>query len=985
MSNQNKPASAFGSPGSYPRMDVNRPSNPVAESVTGKMVAPQNVSGTAVRLNRELRAPDQALMQRISDQTTNNIVSTKSLLQILPDTELAMQIMVSSILSPKDMVSTELQYSVESGQFNNELSGALLECIRTHFDSTYKMGEQLPKILQDALFLTGSYPMVVLPENVIDEVINSPNRVAMESIRDQIEPGKNRLRAVGLLGNKPAENATPGAVDFLGLESLSTSLEQWNQGRAAYDPEVKAFAGVEDKSKTWDPMLSVTDNPNALKMPRLQEKMRTDRVQDVLAKQDLALETYKTPVFNQKNKPKSLYRNRRYRYQGVVALQPSSTLKKESVGHPLVMRMPSEAVIPVHVPSNPEEHLGYFVLLDQMGNPLVRANEADYYTNLSQNLNSQSSGMDALIAKTRRDTQGRDDPSMSRQMDVEEMERIYGDLVEAELKARLSTGVYGENVQVARPTEVYRIMMARALNKMRTQLLYIPAEMMVYVAFDYNQHGVGQSLLAKSKILAGLRAMMTFATSMAAMKNSVGRTNVNINLSEQDPDPSGTVEFLLHEHSKLRRGGFPLGNSDPNDLISYIQNAAVEVTVQGNSAYPETSVKVEDLQTNRAKPDQDLVDDLRKRHLMALGLSPETVDASYGAEFATSVVQNNLLLTKRVLMYQRALVVFIEEFIQKYTLSSQTLMDELRQIVKDNQSKLDAEDKETIDRAQDTADKQDAVQNGVPREQVIEERPLEDEHFASRRADDAAALDDTDDDGIDGLITEFIQAIRVALPAPDTATLENQMKAFDEYAEALEKALKVYMDAEFITSTELGELAQYLPAAIAATKAHYLRQWLRNNNVLPELNELVTFDDKEDPDLDLLETHEAHMEGLGKSLMSYLQRIAKVREKLDPKAKEVADTLGTPEASGGGMDAFGGGGDTFGSDTFGSDAGGDGLGGDLDTSGIDAIGTDTTDVTETSEETTDTTDSDTDADAADADPAADTASADDAAAEDDAK
>lgn len=922
MSSPSKPETAFGGTAGqqYPRMGINRNLNPIAEAVVEKMVAPQNISTQAARQRKEVRAPDMALMQKISDMTTNNVTSIEALMQMLPDTGLAMQILVSSILSPKDMVSTELHYSVDPGQFNAELSGALLECIRTHYDNTYKMGDQLPTYLQDALFYRGAYPMVILPENTIDDAINSPTRVSIESIKSQVDLDKGVVKSVGILGNPVAsDNAT--RADALGLEHLQMSMENWRGGRAEYNPKVNPFT-ANGASGSFDPRLSITDNPNALKLPGLVAKMRSDRLQDLLSVQQLSNEAHDT-VFNGRRDNngapvKSLYRDRRYKHTSVVAMRPSSTLKKKSVGNPLVLHMPVESVIPVHVPSNPKEHLGYFILLDQMGNPVVRANEADYYTNLSHNLNTQSTGIDALVARARRDTQGRDDPSMTRQQDIEELERVYGELVEAELKQRLATGVYGDNVEVAKPEQVYRIMLARALNKMQTQLLYVPAEMMVYIAFDYNQYGVGESLLGKSKIIAGLRSLMMFANTMAAMKNSVGRTNLNITLSEQDPDPQGTVEFMIHEHSKLRRGGFPLGNNDPNDLVSYIQNAGVEITVSGNAAYPETSLKVEDVQTSRVKPDQDLVDDLRKRHLMALGLSPETVDAGFGAEFATSVVANNLLLTKRVLMYQRILTSFLAEFIVKYTLASPSLMDELREIIKDNRSKLDEEDEETIQDGQKTADKKEAAQTAVSQTPgVIEERPLE------ANQDDP---DDQDDEGVDQLITDFLYALQVTLPAPDTATLTNQIKAFDEYAEALDKALAVYLDSGFLTTTEFGELEEYIEPAIKATRAHYLRQWLRTNNVMPELDELTTFGEDSSPTLNMLETHGEHMKGIAESLLGYLKAIAASRKKLDPRTAEVKADLG--------------GGEPAANDEFGSGTTDDGMGGDTTT---DDTTTDTTD------------------------------------------
>ena len=109
----------------FARIDTTR-RDPAMDAVLSKMV--RSVDGGMAgnnSMSRPLRAPDQALLQKISDITTGNINDAASLFQLLPDTELAMQILVSSIISPKDMVATELNFAVDQSQFNSELAGEL--------------------------------------------------------------------------------------------------------------------------------------------------------------------------------------------------------------------------------------------------------------------------------------------------------------------------------------------------------------------------------------------------------------------------------------------------------------------------------------------------------------------------------------------------------------------------------------------------------------------------------------------------------------------------------------------------------------------------------------------------------------------------------------------------------------------------------------------------------------------------------------------
>lgn len=850
MSNPtHRQVSAFEQTGdNAPRMDV-RKQNPQLSRVIEKLVAPHRSTAQYRRENQKINMPDMGLYQRISDETLANVNSSSSMVQLLPDLELAMQILISSILSPKDMVSTQLTYTVDNSSFTSEVSGQMLECVRDFFENTYKISDDLTGILENILFYKGAHILAVLPENSIDEIINSPTRVTMESISDYYDASTKTIRHLGILGSPSAGNSTN-----IGLESI---FEQSNVGTASqYSPHIKV--------KSTDIYVSVVDNPSILKMPRVAERIRKERLNAKLSLGKIRRTSLES------DKSDSLYRTRRYKNTAAIAVVPGNQLKRQTEGRPLVMNLPTEAVIPVHIPSSPDEHLGYFVLLDEMGNPLVRNNEQDYFNELASGMQQNKEMVNQLIARTGRNTNGLGLMQGSeRQQEIDELSRVYGDLVEQELYSRLKNGVYGDNVAVSRPSEVYRIMLSRSLQQQRTQLLYIPAEMVTYMAFSYNKYGVGESLLQGSKIVGSIRAMLMFANTMAAIKNSVGRTKLAIQLDPQDPDPSTTVEFLIHEYARATQNAYPLGVTAPRDLIQYLQNAAVEVEVSGNAAYPETKMEIQDGGATRVKPDNELETSMRDRQLMSLGLSPEVVDAGTKAEFATTVLSNNLLLAKRVMNYQRKTVANLQEFVQMYIVNDGTLMDQLRTIITENVDKLTEEHKQTIQRIEDK--RRDTEDN---------RRPEEDTRTSHQR-DREEKLVITKEESIDALVIEFIKAVRLSLPSPDVGSLENQMLAFDKYIEALDKALKAYLDPEFLEASQMGELQEVIAPTIAAVRAHYVRQWLRNNNVLPELDDLVTFGEEDGPAVDLLKIHESHIEGLGKSIADFMRRISKSRQKTD--------------------------------------------------------------------------------------------------------
>lgn len=805
--------------------------NPISAAVVNKLVRQDNGL-----YNHSDRTQDQlgtgGYLRKVSEETAANVTDSSNLYQLLPDTELAEQILVSSILAPKDMVTVELNFNVNSPKIPLEISGPMLALVEDFFTKAYKIPALLPKILSDALFKRGSYPMLILPESSIDEIINSSGNVGMEDLNQQ-DPFK---LSVGILGNSvdSVGQTIPRRKTNVSMESARDIL---SSRVGTYNPVVNA---KNSDSKRVDLKVMVSDNPDILKAPFLYARVRSQAVSQRLG---LGLES--RAEMSRSDIEGSFYKPRQHSVREVMSLKTASQVGRATVGHPLVMRLPSESIIPVHVPGSPEEHVGYFVLLDATGNPLNKANKSDYYNDLGHNLQANRELASQLIGQATRAVEGWRDSSSS--AIIEESTKMYATVVEQDLIARLKNGLYNDTVEISRPLEVYRIMLARTFANMTTQLLYVPVELVSYIAFDYNQYGVGQSLLENNKILASLRVSMMLANTMSAIDNSVAHTGLNITLDPDDPDPSSTVEKLVHNYVNTRRASYPLGASSPVDIINFLQNAGVDIHVTGNPAYPETRMDVEDRARSIVEPNNDLEESLKKRYLMSLGLSPESVDNSYSVEFATSIVSSNLLLTKRVVLYQDMFTEMLSDFFRKYISQSGEMRRVLMQCIKNSQrSFVDSSVGENKEKPEEVTD------------QVIEE-----------------------------WYREFVSSLAVTLPRPDNITIERQMEAYDKYIEALEKVVDAYLSSDFLDGTALGEQADQVDTVKAAILAYFKRKWLNENNVMPELLDLITFKEEDHPMLDLLNVHTDHIEAIGASIQGYMVKVASDQKKRDELSRSV--------------------------------------------------------------------------------------------------
>jgi len=869
---------------------------------------------------KNMRLPDSRVLAHVANTTIGNIRDARNLFQILPDMDYARQILISATLSPGDLTDTDILYSVKDDSLDSNLVGPLLRKVQEFFDNSYRIRPLLHPILNDVMFETGSYPIVIMPESAIDRIINGDNYsgVSMESaigvldshIREETG-GDGKYLPWGVLGNSTnAKTAVdsytgvsfesmqfgPGAynasVDVSSLsfsfESMVGSGEEYRESRVKLEEVSRTLSkAIADRGNT----IEVMDNLSILKRPMVVEtrrKLAVRRIYGGKLHKRASLESRANAgdldaKRNLAAVEKAMYSKRRYAHVPVQPIMTNSQAGGETYGHPLVMHLPSEAVIPIHVPGNPSEHVGYYVMLDIDGNPISIANQSSYHDDIKAQLNNADSYASQIIEQARRGFDGMG--GLNNEI-IDEMGKVHSEAVEADLLARLRAGALSGNYELGKTENINRLMLARHLKGQKTIMLFVPPELMTYIAFDYNEFGVGKSILEDGKILGSIRAALMLANTLATINNAVGGKTIDITLDPEDEDPVSTVEFLLSEHAKVNSQGFSriVGSTHPLGLADQIQNHGVNVQVQGNSRYPETKYDVTS-RDGTAKPvDIELEKLFRDRHVQMFGLSPEVMDGVGQSDFATTVVQNNLMLLKRVIQNQEKFEPFLTDIIRRYMVNSGIFLEEMRAFIRENKTHLP----ETI-----------------RKDQTLSE-----------------------EEQIDTFMYDFIDVLHVALPAPETGDIKKSMESFDAYAEALDKAIDAYMNEEmFATDTTLG-METLIPNVKAVVKAEFMRRWMRKNNILPELDIFNTVEEEEGPAFDLLEATTEHLDGLNGSISTYIKKLLKSANKrtkvLEQIAAEKAKLEDAKNTSGADMSdgALDGGDDTLGGEDGGFDDGG---------------------------------------------------------------
>lgn len=844
--------------------------NDVAQAVLRKLQAP--LIDTSKTSGLDSRTPAPNLLANAIQQTAMSVNDAKNIKQLLPDMELAKRILVNSILSPNDMMSRELTHQHEA-LLIGEVGGTLLDIVREHFETVYKIEVEMPRILERVLFDTGSYPVAVIPESSLDDLLSADGS-----------------------GSKPSVESFASHFNEEGLPKSTRYLGDTTDGTKEHEPKItyeSMYSVSEGEPDPWllknrDFNISVTDNPDVLKFPVLDERRRKSfevRQLRSYSRAHVGLENYGRPFEEDKSASDELdkyyQKNRNAQFKPVTILKTREELDRPTIGEPMLMVLPSESVVTIFRPGKPDEIIGALAAVDMFGNFLRSTLNENFYNSFSGN-NEQAKGMQSmLIAQTRRQTEGRKSTEADDQTNEMEMMQMFTELVERDFKTRFKNGVYGENVQIGKSTDMYRIMFHRFLQKQRTQVVFIPASMMTYFAFDYNEFGSGVSLIENTKILCSLRSMMLFANTTAAIKNSVHHVAMNVTLDEDDGNGIRTLEYIKNEYARNRRSALPYGRANPTDINNFLANAGVQLNVENHPAFPGTKVEIENMQTSVTPVDTELDESLKRRHLMALGIAPEVVEAAEAVDFATSIVSSNIMLAKIALEYQKTFCNHLSDHMRKYILGHGGLLEKMVKVVSDN--------KELLKKAK-------------------------------------VSMSNTPMD----IVEYFISKYSVLLPEPDLSRLELQMAEFDAYSEALDKVLPAFISSEMFPSDLMGEIGNSVDQAVSIIKAMLLRRHLQMNNILPEVFELLSPVDTSGSAFNLLQQHTQYMATLNTALDSFLKKTQAMREANDKKLEEEGitavegsgDTGG--DDSGGGDDEGGDGSDGGGDDEFDFDAGGDG-------------------------------------------------------------
>ena len=873
--------------------------------------------------NRTIVSPNSSGMSDLSQDVARKATDNENTLQLFPELEQALRILINSVLAPKDLNNTDIIFSIPNDLKVSPLSGKLLPIIEKKLSKDFKLKQMIPEMLYKTLGVDGAYPVLIIPESSVDDMINDRKTISTESLQELFGNGKDNNVSLGFIGNS----------DFSGNKREKTfSFESFVNGTAIKagannDNKIQFKAKEKDSKKEniVDTLIRVTDNIDIIKFPELVKIKRSEEVNKTLESRFkgsgfngngrvISLEndinnrnsTYGSGELNDLQLTQLLYKNNVSLRNVTRKIKTSNETERLNIGAPLVKILSAECVMPVCMSGDVNKHVGFYVLLDGMGNHLSKDSASSVYDDFRRNQRGFKQGQgngnlpSSLLQRTA--------DAFNTTCDIvtyQQMQKICGDIIETDLLSRLRNGIYGEDVAIVENTVVYDIMLSRMFREQQTQILFVPVELMSYFHHKLRKNGTGKTLLEDSLVLNSLRAVLMFANVNRAVINSIGRTEVELTVDEHDPNKAKTLEIAKHEALRTRQSQAIPATISPTDIQHYLNTSQMHFNITAVPGLPGTSMKFNETQTSYAQPESTMVEMLDKKAIMALGVPPELV-ANNDVEFATNIVSNNLRLNKQIVQIQEAFQPQMSSFARTYVLNHGEAIKEVEDVIRENIKTLTD------------------VTNA-------------DEFFAEF-ANNQELL-------IRLLARECLSNFEVNFSRPDTVTLKNQMEAFTEFEEALDKVLKYRLSEDILSEATSGAITnEQIGLIYNSVKAHYIRDWLKKNAIMPELFDIVSDGDDNKTSFDIFTQTSSYAASLTESLNSFLKRVVPVAEASQRDMEQVTagQELGAgPEASEGSGDSSSSSDSSSdtGDDTTedGGDGGDDGLAGMPDMPSLDSL------------------------------------------------
>lgn len=596
---------------------------------------------------------------------------------LAPEIEQSRILVSSSILSPNDLQDGEFKFSfpnVPGVESDPELSAEIAEVFNQFFNGTLQLGLKSYDWIGDIQYKSGARPILILPCATQAELVSRTPEDVRKNLME-LTPGFASFDEFLKNNSSLDKKSTTVSDDYLysGVELTFKDVLSQSESRSTLDeltPSMESFgvqapipkgktretidsvlygdeyvAGLESMIVTLKKKLEegdvirVSENPEIVRFATQKKRMDKNAILTKLSGKYNS--DTKVPITEQ-----------------MVTLNANPE-NIAHFGHPAFIELPPESVTPVHIPGAPKEHIGYFVLIDQHGQPLTI--EASGMANNGQrgcSPGSAAGAYEAMFGSTVHQNYFGGENSISSSGNM-----IFQHLLDKYLRERMKNITGRADLEISRMNAISSVMFYRLLEQKQTTLVYVPPPLLHYFAFDFRKDGTGKSKLEDVQFLLSLRTTLMMAQIVAMVNDAVEHKKIEFGVDDKVANLEMVMDLIANvfiAKNKLN------GSIDPSEIMRDMYSNALTLVPKSIPGLTDMTVEVQNGGGQSTKPDNELLEQITNLLVSHLDVPPAALNQMSEPEFARSLVTYNLFFAKKIARYQRIWCVLIQEFIRTF-------------------------------------------------------------------------------------------------------------------------------------------------------------------------------------------------------------------------------------------------------------------------------------------------------------------------------
>ena len=738
------------------------------------------VSGIQPKKTIPTEASVGSYLESVADDTHTKIEELRNLTIVAPEIKMSKRVIVSTIMSPQDLQTNKINITMNYEGLAPEIKSDLLERLNNFFNNEFHLAQRLYSWLSTAGFEEGAKAMLVLPKHELDvqnavadvlaaheDLKQSHDRIVSSTEALYIEPPENRRNLIAERLEAEFESS---------LESLG--VDKWFENHKYTDGSTESNKTVTISSKQ-DLVKQLVKGTFKLL------KQHDDG--SVVVTRDLS--HISKGYLNNSDKLKDLLKDAKAQITGfdpeksggfqttpVRCLTISDNIKVGEDDLPIVLELPSDSVIPVCAPGDNKNHIGYFVLVDENGQPIRGRN--NFFKTGSTDVTNRLAMSAAQAVYGNATITSFSELTSNPEFMFQQMTEVFTVAVNKLLESRLNKdGLTGLDINMH--NAVGKALFSNLLANNRITMIFVPEPMMVYYCFDYRDNGTGKTFLEDIAQMLALRTTLVTARLMAAVENATVRRKIEVDIDDKENNPIQTIQAVVRQALSKYAPSF---STEVQTAAESMVNRNIQVVPKSMAGTTDNlSVNYEKVYGNAQSPDTDLLDKLNNWIGMGLGGLPASVLNQLSEnEFSRSVATTNMYFANTVAGWQLAIKPTNKKFISLYISSNTKLLELIKSIIRKDK-------------------------DGEP------------ENL------DENTTDDVENEALQRQVNDIIKSLEVDLPPPQMAAKKAHFEEIQSFAEMIEKLVTIiYSDDTVIDD----ELKGSMPVIRATITSKLLREFL---------------------------------------------------------------------------------------------------------------------------------------------------------------